>query len=291
MKYGIFYAYWEKQWGGEYLPYIERVARLGFDILEVSCASLAELSGAQIDRLNAAREQHGVTLTGGYGPKPNENIASEDPAVVSNTLSFWKKTFPVLQALGIHSVGGGLYSYWPVDYSRPVHKAADWERSVAGVKKLAEMADDYGITLGMEVLNRHEGYLLNTVDEGVEFVQAVARPNVKVMLDTYHMNQEEDSFEEAIFTAGKHLGHFHIGECNRRVPGENSRIPWRSIGAALRKIGYEGPVVMEPFVLTGGQVGADIRVWRDLSGNASLEKLDADARESLVFVKECFEGS
>ena len=39
MKYGIYYAYWEKEWGGNFVPYTEKCARLGFDILEVACGA------------------------------------------------------------------------------------------------------------------------------------------------------------------------------------------------------------------------------------------------------------
>lgn len=67
-------------------------------------------------------------------------------------------------------------------------------------------------------MNRHEGYLINTAKEGVTYVDAVGAENVKVMLDTYHMNMEEDDFAEAILTAGKKLGHFHVGENNRKLP-------------------------------------------------------------------------
>ncbi|EPR10350.1 sugar phosphate isomerase/epimerase family protein [Ruminiclostridium papyrosolvens] len=289
MKYGIYYAYWERQWGGEYLPYVERVAGLGFDILEISCASLLEMSERQIDDLRHAKDNHGITLTGGYGPKASENIASDNPAVVDNALRFWNKTFKILERLDISMVGGGLYSYWPVDYSNTIDKEADLVRSIHGVKKMAAMAADYGITLGMEVLNRFEGYLLNTAAEGVEFIKAVDSPNVKLMLDTFHMNIEEDSLGDAIRTAGKYLGHFHTGECNRRVPGKG-RIPWQEIGCALRDIGYNDAVVMEPFVLMGGQVGSDIKVWRDLSEGASSEQLDMNAKEALEFTKHVFEG-
>ena len=39
MKYGIYYAYWAKEWGGDFLPYIEKVKKLGFDVLEVACGA------------------------------------------------------------------------------------------------------------------------------------------------------------------------------------------------------------------------------------------------------------
>ena len=37
MKYGIYYAYWEQEWQADYLPYIEKAAKLGFDCLEIAC--------------------------------------------------------------------------------------------------------------------------------------------------------------------------------------------------------------------------------------------------------------
>lgn len=290
MKYGIYYAYWEKQWGVDYVPYAERVSRLGFDILEISCAGVSETSKEKIKELQSAADYYGITLTGGYGPKASENIASEDPAVRKNAIKFWADTFPVLEKLGIRSVGGGLYSYWPVDYGKPIDKQAEWHRSIEGVKTLSLMAEDYGITLNMEVLNRFEGFLLNTAAEGVEFVKAVDRPNVKVMLDTFHMNIEEDSFIQAIRQVGRLLGRLHIGEANRRLPGQGGRIPWYEIGRELSAWGYEGDVVMEPFVLQGGQVGRDIKVWRDLSNGATRQQLDEDAKQSLRFIKFAFEG-
>jgi D-psicose/D-tagatose/L-ribulose 3-epimerase len=107
---------------------------------------------------------------------------------------------------------------------------------------------------------------------------------VKVMLDTFHMNIEEDSIGGAIRSAGPYLGHFHVGECNRKVPGKG-RIPWLEIRDALREVGYDRAVVMEPFVRMGGKVGSDIKVWRDLSGGASESGLDDDAAGALEFLR------
>ena len=282
MRYGIYYAYWERQWGGDYLKYPAKVSRLGFDILEISCASLAELGTARLRELRQAAAAAGIQLSAGYGPRPQENLASPDPAVRQNGFEFWASTFKALESLGITLVGGGLYSYWPVDFTRPFDKAADLERSVESMKKLAGMAAEHGITLGMEALNRFEGYLINTAEECLDYVKAVARDNVKVMLDTFHMNIEEDSIPQAIRTAGSYLGHFHIGEANRRPPRPGGRVNWREIAAALRAVDYQGPVVMEPFVLPGGQVGGDIKVWRDLSDKAGEAELDEEARRSVA---------
>lgn len=157
-------------------------------------------------------------------------------------------------------------------------------RGMEGIREMSFLAEDYGVDLCMEVLNRYENHILNTAQEGVAFVKQIGRPNVKVMLDTFHMNIEEDSIGEAIRTAGPWLGHFHIGECNRKVPGKG-RLPWREIGEALRDINYSGCVVMEPFVRMSGTIGSEVKVWRDLSDNADEGKLDQDAYNALMFCR------
>lgn len=288
MKYGIYYAYWEKEWKGDFIPYIARVKKLGFDILEVACGDFHNQPDSYFHALRNAAREYDITLTGGYGPRAEHNLASPDPAVVENALAFYSEIFRKMDLAGIRSIGGALYSYWPVDYNMDLDKEGDLERSIRGMRRLADIAGRYGITLNMEVLNRFEGYLVNDAREGLAYVRAVDKPNVRLMLDTFHMNVEEDSLTEPILLAGKDLGHFHVGEPNRKPPREG-RMPWNDIGQALRQIGYDGAVVMEPFVTRGGRVGKDIRVWRDLAQGAAESDLDRDAAKSVAFLRRAFE--
>ena len=289
MKYGIYYAYWEQEWASDYIPYIEKVAKLGFDFLEIACTPINGYTDRQLKDIRQAAKDNGIFLTAGHGPAPSQNLASADPAVVRNAKEFFTTLLKNLEKLDIHTIGGGIYSYWPVDYSKPIDKASDWARSVENVREIGRIAGDCGVDYCLEVLNRFEGYLLNTAEEGVQFVKEVGLPSVKVMLDTFHMNIEEDSMGDAIRSAKGLLGHFHTGEANRRVPGRG-RMPWREIGNALQDIGYDGLVCMEPFVRMGGQVGSDIKVWRDISRGASIEQLDREAAESVAFERYIFEN-
>ena len=289
MLYGIYYAYWEKEWGGDFIPYIRKVKKLGFDILEVACHNFSDTENEYLYQLKEAADAEGIILTGGYGNDSTHNISGADPMIVKAAFGKFEKTFQKMNIAGIKLLGGSLYSYWPVDYSLPLNKKEDMKRGIENVRILADMAAEYEITLGMEVLNRFEGYMLNTCEEAVDFVSKIDRPNVKVMLDTFHMNIEEDSFGDAIRMAGKYLGHLHLGEANRRPPFRGGRIPWDEIGEALHDIEYTGTVVMEPFVRMGGTVGKDIRMWHDLSDNCPDEKLDQDVAESVRFLREIWE--
>lgn len=289
MKYGIYFAYWEKEWNADQKSYISKVKKLGFDILEISCAMLKNISREELVEMRGMARAEGVTLTAGYGPGPSENLASSDEAVVKNAVAFYTDILKKLEILDIHTLGGGIYSYWPVDYTKPIDKEGDWKRSVKNVRTVGKIAQECGVDYCLEVLNRFEGYLLNTCAECRQFVEEVDVPAVKIMLDTFHMNIEEDSMTEAILLAGDRLGHFHVGENNRRLPGKGN-LPWYQIGSALRAIGYDKNVVMEPFVKSGGKVGSDIKIWRDLSMGAATEQLDRDAAASVAFLRNVFSG-
>lgn len=289
MKYGIYFAYWEQEWNADQKKYISRVKDLGFDVLEISCAMLKNISNEELLTMKKMAQDAGITLTAGYGPGAGENLASSDPAIVKNAIAFYTDILQKLEILNIHTIGGGIYSYWPVDYTRPIDKAGDWERSVANVRQVGKIAQECGVEYCLEVLNRFEGYLLNTCEECKRFVEEVDVPAVKIMLDTFHMNIEEDDMVEAILLAGDRLGHFHVGENNRRLPGKGG-MPWYQIGSALRAIGYDKNVVMEPFVRSGGGVGSDIKIWRDLSKGATIQMLDQDAAASVAYLRSVFSG-
>jgi len=72
------------------------------------------------------------------------------------------------------------------------------------------------------------------------------------------------------------------------LPGMNNSIDWAAIGRALRDIGYQKSVVMEPFLLSGGSVGNSIRVWRDLSDGADEATMDRYISDSLAFLRRTF---
>ena len=289
MKYGIYFAYWAKEWNVDQAQYIPKAKKLGFDILELSCAMLKNASKDKLIEMRKIAEDNGIILTAGYGPGPDENLGSADPAIQENAVRFFTDILKKLEIMDIHTIGGGIYSYWPVDYTRPIDKEGDRARSIQNVRTVGRIAGECGVDYCLEVLNRFEGYLLNTCAECKAFVEEVDVDAVKIMLDTFHMNIEEDDMGAAIRLAGSRLGHFHTGENNRRVPGKGN-LPWAEIGRALRDINYQKNVVMEPFVLPGGGVGSDIKIWRELEPDLTEEKMDREAAQSVAFLRHVFEA-
>ena len=83
------------------------------------------------------------------------------------------------------------------------------------IRGLAQQAAVSGITLGLEVVNRYESNLINTAKQALEFIADAGADNLKVHLDTYHMNIEEADFTNPVLACGNQLGYVHVGENHR----------------------------------------------------------------------------
>ena len=235
----------------------------------------------------AAAEDNGLILTTNIGPSKDQDLASPDPAIRKNGLDFLTGVLRAMDKIGSKSLVGAMYSFWPCDF-KYTDKEAAWDTSIAEMKKLAAVAEDLGIDLCQEVLNRFETYIMTNAAEGVEYCKRVDSPRCKVLLDTFHMNIEEDNIPAAIRLTGDYLGHIHVGEANRKLPGQGS-LDWKAIAAAVHDVHYDGNVVMEPFLLKGGSVGKDIKVWRDLSNGADEAKMDQMLADAVKFLHANFD--
>ena len=69
MKYGIYYAYWEQEWASDYIPYIEKVAKLGFDFLEIACTPINGYTDQQLKDILESREYLNEIIEDIYGCK------------------------------------------------------------------------------------------------------------------------------------------------------------------------------------------------------------------------------
>ena len=278
---GIYYAYWTQNWDADFVPYIHKARALGFDILEVNAGTVTRMDDRQRRRLRNAADEAGIELTYCIGLTPEFDIASEDAAIRRVGVEFLQDMARMAHSMGSAIIGGIIYGSWPGRLPAGTDKRSALDWSVASMREAVKVAEDCGAVLHVEVVNRFEQYLLNTAAEAVDYVERVDSPHCRILLDSFHLNIEEDDLRGAIRAAGRHLGHFHIGETNRRPPGRG-RMPWDEIFGGLAEIGYDGAISMEPFLMQGGEVGRDISVFRDLREGADL---DEEARAALSFVR------
>jgi len=278
---GLNYAYWSPTWDCDPLPFVTRTRSCGFDILEINAQRVVRMTDKERDVLKTAATDAGLSYTYIGGVTPDTDLASEDPTVRKRGIKLLTEQAQAVSRTGGSLLSGVLYSSWSQRLPAGKDRKTLTDNSVGAMKEAVKAAEDCGVIFGLEVVNRLEHYMMNTAEQGVAFVERVASPCCKLLLDTFHMNIEEDNLREAIVKAGKWLAHFHVGETNRRPPGRG-RIPWPEVFMALREIEFQGPIVMEPFIIPDGDALREMPVYRDLLGDNDPDK---EASRSLRFLR------
>ena len=214
-----------------------KAAQWGSDGVELMTSSPSEVDPRQIIQLR-------------------QNYSLEVAAVASGAIAF-SLGFTLLNADPLAAQQANQRLYDLIDFAQAVRaplvtigsfrgKLA-WggngarERLVDILRQAAGYAQQRGIRLALEALNRYEGDIVNNHQDGLAFLNEVDHPSLGLLLDTYHVNIEESSFTEPFrrtFLAGK-LFHVHLGDNNRLPPG-CGHIDFRSIVATLSECGYAG---------------------------------------------------
>jgi len=115
------------------------------------------------------------------------------------------------------------------------------------LREISIFAKDRGIDLLIEPLNRYSTPVCTTSTDAIYLVKSIAQENVGLLLDTFHMNIEEDSIEYSIKKSKGLLKHIHLADNNRKMPGF-AHISFREIINALRELEFDGFMSFEPFV-------------------------------------------
>lgn len=293
-RYGTIFSYWSKDWKTDYMQVLRNCAKSDINCVEFHVGQTLDWTENQIkDFVNLAADLDIEILMNG-GVSEDMVTYSDDPAVrrkgIETIQSYLKQT----SRFGATFFDGGYSEGWPCGLKgglTPEMKKTYTDRVVAAIKEMVVVAGDLGITMSMEIVNRFEAFLVNTAKEARNVAECVDHPNFKITMDTYHMNIEEDSLDEAIETLGKkYLGHVHLGESNRRLPGQGTQVDWDVVFGGLKRVGYSERLLLEPFTKAFGTIGNNVFLWRDLSNGAGEEQLIKEMKESVAFVKSKFEG-
>ena len=284
-KLGIFMNFWEKNWDADHAKYIKKAAEIGFDVLEFQAQPLLEMSKEKMSGLKSLADECGIELTYSLGLDPAYDVSSPDEAVRRGGVDYLKRIVERIGFMKGTLLSGVSYAGWGSPSYILNDKRPLVENSLESMRQIIKTAEDCGVTYCVEAVNRYEGCIINTAREALAYCDEIDSPNIGVLLDTYHMNIEESSIGDAIRLAGDRLTSFHTGENNRTPPGRG-HIDWDEVFSALADIGYNKRIISEPFVMSGGEVGRDIKVFRNLTDNPTEEGIDREAAFLLNFERE-----
>ena len=239
---------------------VPRIAAWGFDGVELPIENPGDWDPA------ATRELLGrngmAVLSTCAAMAPGRELVAADAQTVAAAQDYIRAAIDMTAAVGAHALCGPIYAAvgrtWRID-DRPALVA----ELAASLRPLADYAGERGVRLGIEALNRFETSVLNTVDQVLEVVDAVGSQACGVMLDTFHMNIEEKDPLAAIRAAGDQTVHVQISGSDRGAPGHD-HIDWDATAAAIRDIGYDGPLTIESFTVENESIAKAAAIWRPL---------------------------
>lgn len=284
MKFGANLWIWESPVTIESLECIgPRLVEWGFDLVELPLETADAWSPTAV----AARlESLGLAASVCVAMSPDRDLTTDDPATVQRTRDYLRAAIDAAARLGASCIAGPIYS--PTGYAELFHdaeRARTLDRLAENLRPVLDHADNAGVGIAIEPLNRFETSLFNTTGQLMAFIEQVNHPRLGVLLDTFHMNIEERDIPAAIRDAGTHLLHFHACGNDRGAP-RNGAISWPAIADALREIDYDGALVVESFTAENDTIAKAASIWRPLA-----ESQDAIAIEGVATLRAAFAES
>jgi sugar phosphate isomerase/epimerase len=128
---------------------------------------------------------------------------------------------------------------------------------VEQLRKIAPVAEEVGVPIVLEPLNRYETHLLTRLGQTAKVCRATGSPAIKMMADFFHMNIEEADMAQAIEESADRLAYVHLADSNRYQPGAG-HLDFRTPLAALKRVGYGGFMTLECRIL-GEDKGAALQ--------------------------------
>lgn len=216
--------------------------RAGLQAIELSLRSAKSLDGSA---LTSKLKQHNLSLsaiaTGQAYIEDSLYLSAGETQVAQATVSHLKSIIELAAHFNAFVILGGIRGRLTGDQAE---QSQQREIALHGMGECARFARELGVTMLIEPINRYETNFVNTAQEGLEVIEQVGEPNVKLLLDTFHMNIEEVNIQQTLRTMIDHLGYLHVADSNRWAPGMG-HIDFGQIVRTLSLLGYQGNITAE----------------------------------------------
>lgn len=260
---------WTDMFSEEHIPCIYTMKELGARCIDFS---IADPYIFPLKEAKKAIEETGLEVITTTCAPGDAHFTSPHPQVRKAGLAWVKRMIDLTEELGGKLVSGVIYTgSGYLTGVRPTEQEYEW--SAEGMRAAAEYALPKGITLAMEPVKRFESHLINRVEQGLAHIERIGMPNVKLHLDTFHMNIEEADPLAAIRLAGDKAAYYHFVDTNRGAPGMG-HYDWEAVYQTIKDTGFDGPATIEVFHPTNERIRSLTCNWQKF----------ADTPEELVTI-------
>jgi D-psicose/D-tagatose/L-ribulose 3-epimerase len=278
--FGVSTWLWTSPFTTEKISLFSKIKEMGYDAVEIPVEYPEQIDGPKV---KAALDEYGLkpVVCGAFGP--SRDLTNEDPAVHQQCFDYISQCFELCNIWGASFLAGPMYA--AVGKARmlsPEARKKEWELAVTNLQKVCHMAQERGLSLALEPLNRFETDLINTVADLDKLLKDINHPAAGILLDVFHMNIEEPDMEKAVLTAGDRLLHVQIADNYRGTPG-TGQVRWDALQRGLKAVNYQGVISIESFTPEIKELAGAVCIWRHLA-----EDQDLFASEGLAFMKKTF---
>jgi D-psicose/D-tagatose/L-ribulose 3-epimerase len=148
-KIGIEIFYWIDNWADDQIAYFAKARECGFDAVEISFVSGPET--IDVARMRQELDSLGLEVFCSTGLSPSTDITSPDKSVTKAGIAYLRQCLETAQKIGSPILGGVTYAPWlyfPESETLQTYR----DRSATALREVAQIADDLGITLTVEIL-------------------------------------------------------------------------------------------------------------------------------------------
>ena len=217
---------------------VRRLARYGYESIEIS-GEPDQYDTAEVSRIlkeNRIRCWGAVTLM-----LDGRSLVAGEESAREESVRYVKDCVTMVKELDGHEmtiVPGEVGVVVPA--STP---EVEWGWAVEGMKEIYDHAQQAGVRLAVEPLNRFETYFVSRADQALALAEATG-PECGVCLDAFHLNIEDADPFQAILDVGDRLVDFHVADNNRMACGMGA-LDWKRIIGTLKEVGYDGALTVE----------------------------------------------
>ncbi|NDJ60398.1 MAG: sugar phosphate isomerase/epimerase [Chloroflexi bacterium] len=273
VKFGAHAFVWVGDWttdaGNEA---IKQAGAAGFDFIEIPLLRPAEFDAASHKQ---ALADAGIYATCSLTLPKDAHMPDEPQKAVD----FLNLALDKMEELGSNYLAGCIaYALGTLTGAPP--RPQERQVVIDTLRQFAPQAKDRGFTLSLEVCNRYETYMYNSLADARETILATGADNLTLHADTYHMNIEEEGFYQPLIDAADVLDYMHMSESHRGLVGTGT-VKWDEVWRGLAAAKFDGALVLESFAAINPDLAAATALWRP--PNQGPEVL---SREGLKFLKE-----
>lgn len=223
---------------------IENLPSLPFDFLEVNVQGflvpMADDGAFEPNRASAGSAARPVRSANCFLPGELQCVGPD--VRIDPILEYARTAFRRAGEVGIRTIvfGSGNARMRPDGTS--FETAMD--QFVELLRRLGPLAEERGVTLVVEPLNRGECNFINSLSEGAEAVERAGHKSVRLLADIYHMRKDGEP-EAEIEKFASLIHHVHAAEKEgRSFPGKHGEdlVPYL---AALARSNYCGELALE----------------------------------------------